>query len=152
MRGWVYGPLFEGYYVDPGRTAVCGNKPERAVKDLVETGAAIIDSIIAEIRPGVRVMDIALHGRAVCRQYGAESNQMAEKWPHFGHGIGLFFEKPYLGPELCSEDDIIEEGMALGVEAFFGTEDLGSTGFEQNLLVTAEGTEIITKTPMIWWD
>ena len=152
VRGWVYGPFFEGYYIDPGRTTVCGGKPSPEQKEMVETGARIVEAIIEQIRPGRKVKEVALHGRALCAQYGAVSNQMAEKWPHFGHGIGLFFEKPYIGPEMCSDDDIFEEGMALGVEAFFGRPGLGSAGFEQNLLVTKEGTELLIKAPMIFWD
>jgi Xaa-Pro aminopeptidase len=152
VRAWVYGPLFEGYYLDPGRTSICGLKPTPSQRELVETGARIVEAILEQIRPGAKVRDVALHGRKICAQYGAENNQMTEKWPHFGHGIGLFFEKPYIGPEMCSDSDIFEEGMALGVEAFFGRPEVGSTGFEQNVLVTATGTELLTKSPMIWWD
>ncbi len=152
VRGWVYGPMFEGYYLDPGRTAVCGNKPSPEKKELVETGARIVEAIIEQIKPGIKVKDVALHGRRLCTQYGAASNQMAEKWPHFGHGIGLFFEKPYIGPDMCEDSDVFQEGMALGVEAFFGLDTVGAAGFEQNVLVTAKGTEVITRTPMIFWD
>jgi Xaa-Pro aminopeptidase len=152
VRGWVYGPFFEGYYIDPGRTTVCGGRPSPEQKEMVETGARIVEAIIEQIRPGRKVKEVALHGRALCAQYGAVSNQMAEKWPHFGHGIGLFFEKPYIGPEMCEDGDVFEEGMALGVEAFFGRPGLGSAGFEQNLLVTKTGTELLIRTPMIFWD
>ena len=153
VRAWVYGPMFEGYYHDPGRTTVCGLKPSSAEqKEMVETGARIVEAVMEQIRPGVHVKDVARHGKLLCGQYGAESNQMAEKWPHFGHGLGLFFEKPYLGVDMCSDDEIFEEGMALGVEAFFGRPGLGSAGFEQNMLVGADGIELLTSTPMIWWD
>lgn len=152
VRGWVYGPLFEGYYLDPGRTTVCGGRPTPEQKEMVETGARIVEAIIEQIRPGRKVKDVALHGRALCAQYGAVSNQMAEKWPHFGHGVGLFFEKPYIGPEMCDDADLFEAGMAMGVEAFFGRPGIGSAGFEQNVLVTETGTELLTKTPMLFWD
>ncbi len=153
VRGWVYGPMFEGYYQDPGRTSVCGRKPESAEqKEMVETGARIVEAVMEQIKPGVRVKQVAQHGLDLSRQYGAESNQMAEKWPHFGHGLGLFFEKPYLGVAMCDDDDVFEEGMALGVEAFFGLPGLGSAGFEQNMLVGAQGIELLTSSPMLWWD
>ena len=152
VRGWIYGPMFEGYYVDPGRTTVCGLKPTPEQKELVETGARIVEALMEQIRPGVKIKEVALHGRALCQQHGAASNQMAEKWPHFGHGIGLFFEKPYIGPDMCTDEDIFREGMAMGVEAFFGREGQGSAGFEQNILVVEDGIELLTKTPMIFWD
>ncbi|MBT6204734.1 MAG: M24 family metallopeptidase, partial [Rhodospirillaceae bacterium] len=98
VRAWVYGPMFEGYYQDPGRTTVCGKKPRSAEqKEMVETGARIVEAVMEQIRPGRKVKEVAQHGRDLSRQFGAESNQMAEKWPHFGHGLGLFFERPYLG-------------------------------------------------------
>jgi Xaa-Pro aminopeptidase len=151
VRGWIYGPMFEGYYLDPGRTAVCGNKPTLEKKELVETGARIVEAIIEQIKPGAKVKEVALHGRRLCAQYGTVSNQMSEKWPHFGHGIGLFFEKPYIGPDMCTDEDIFQEGMALGVEAFYGLDGVGAAGFEQNVLVTKTGTEVLTKVPMVWW-
>lgn len=46
VRGWVYGPFFEGYYIDPGRTTVCGGKPTPEQKEMVETGARIVEAII----------------------------------------------------------------------------------------------------------
>ncbi len=152
MCAWVYGPMFEGYYQDPGRTAVCGRRPRSAEqKEMVETGARIVEAVMERIGPGARVMDVARHGLDLSRQYGAESNQMAEKWPHFGHGLGLFFEKPYLGVGMCDADDVFEEGMALGVEAFFGLPGLGSAGFERNMLVVEDGVELLSTTPMPWW-
>ncbi len=153
VRAWVYGPMFEGYYQDPGRTTVCGRRPQSAEqKEMVETGARIVEAVMEQIKPGVKVKQVAQHGLDLSRQYGAESNQMAEKWPHFGHGLGLFFEKPYLGVAMCTDDDVFEEGMALGVEAFFGLPGLGSAGFEQNMLVGADGVELLTGSPMLWWD
>ncbi len=153
VRAWVYGPMFEGYYLDPGRTAVCGRKPHsREQKEMVETGARIVEAVIEQIAPGRKVKDVARHGLELSRQYGAEANQMSEKWPHFGHGIGLFFERPYLGVDMCEDTDVFEPGMALGVEAFFGLPGIGSAGFEQNLIVGDDGIELLTTPPMIWWD
>jgi hypothetical protein len=37
------------------------------------------------------------------------------------------------------------------VEAFLGKENVGAAGFEQNLIVTKTGTELLTKTPMLFW-
>jgi Xaa-Pro aminopeptidase len=47
---------------------------------------------------------------------------------------------------------VFEAGMAIGIESFLSSEDGGSAGFEQNLIITDTGTELLTKTPMIWWD
>lgn len=153
VRACVYGPMFEGYYQDPSLTTVCGLKPKSAEqKEMVETGARIVEAIIEQIAPGRNILEVAQHARNLFVQYGSASNQMAEKWPHFGHGLGLFFEPPYLGVDFLKGDETFEPGMAFGVEAFFGQPGLGSAGFEQNLLVLEDGIELTTQTPMVWWD
>ena len=44
-----------------------------------------------------------------------------------------------------------EAGMAPGVEAAHAREGVGGAGFEQNIIVTPDGAELITNTPMRWW-
>ncbi len=51
-----------------------------------------------------------------------------------------------------SENDIYEAGMVIGIEAFFARTGVGSAGFEQNLIVTDQGTELVTTSPMQWFD
>jgi methionine aminopeptidase len=34
---------------------------------------------------------------------------------------------------------------------FLNLPGIGSAGFEQNFIVTKDGTELLTTTPMIWW-
>jgi Xaa-Pro aminopeptidase len=151
VRGWVYGPIFQGYYLDPGRTAVAGRRPSNAQKELVETCAGIIDKLIAAIRPGVPLMQVAELGDRLMVEAGAEKDQAAEKFPLFGHGLGLFFEHPYISTGMGNPADIFEPGMVMGVEAFMGRGGVGSAGFEQNIIVTERGTELLTTTPMTWW-
>jgi hypothetical protein len=40
--------------------------------------------------------------------------------------------------------------MVLGVEVFLGESGVGSAGFEQNVIVGADGNELLTTTPMMW--
>lgn len=53
LRGWVYGPILKGYWLDPGRTAVCGNKPSRSQRELIEGSLHIHNTIIDAFRPGI---------------------------------------------------------------------------------------------------
>src|SRR5581483_8866305 len=55
VRGWMYGPIREGYWLDPGRTAVCGGRPTPEQREMIETNARVVEQLIAAIRPGVRV-------------------------------------------------------------------------------------------------
>ena len=151
VRGWVYGPIREGYYMDPGRTAVAGRKPSAAQKEVVETCAGVVETVMAAIKPGVLVMDVAEIGDKAMAAAGGEKDQAAEKFPLYGHGLGLFFEKPYISKSMGNADDVFEAGMVMGVEAFLGRKGVGSAGCEQNLIVTTDGIGVLDSTPMLWW-
>lgn len=152
VRGWVYGPMFQGYWIDPGRTAVCGgSRATNAQKHLVESCVGLVDKLIARIKPGVTMGEVGALGDRLVEEFGGVKDQAAEKWPHYGHGIGLFFEKPYISTVMGTEDATFEEGMAMGVEAFLTTPGVGSAGFEQNVIVTATGAELITPAPSVFW-
>jgi len=151
VRGWIYGPIKEGYWLDPGRTAVAGGHPSKEQKELVEANARIIDTLIDAIRPGASVLEVARLGDGLMIESGGEKDQAAEKWPHYGHSLGIFFETPYFGTRMCSAEDKFVAGMACGVEAFLSRSGVGSSGFEQNFIIGEDSNEIITKTPMIWW-
>ena len=71
-------------------------------------------------------------------------------FPLFGHGIGLFWERPSLRIGL-EQDDVFQEGMTFGIEAFLSSSGVGLAGYEQNILVGADGAEILTNAPSIWW-
>jgi Xaa-Pro aminopeptidase len=151
VRGWVYGPMFQGYWIDPGRTAVCGGRPTNAQRHLVESCVGIVETLIQKVRPGATMGEVAAVGDRLVAEFGGVKDQAAEKWPHYGHGIGLFFEKPYISTVMGTETATFQEGMAMGVEAFLTTPGVGSAGFEQNIIVTAGGAEIITPAPSVFW-
>jgi Xaa-Pro aminopeptidase len=62
--------------------------------------------------------------------------------------LGLGFERPWLisGGELT-----IEEGMFLAVEKFLSLENIGKAAGEQNLVVDAEGVEVLTDSKKGSW-
>ena len=151
VRAWLLGPIHQGYYLDPGRTAVCGGRPGEAQRELVETTARIVETIIAEVRPGRSIMELARIGERMTRDAGGGGDQTSEQWPLYGHGLGLFWEDPYISTRMCAERDRVEEGMVFGIEAFLGREGVGAAGFEQNILVADGRVELLTPAPMIWW-
>jgi len=51
-RGWVTGPMFQGYWLGPGRTAVAGGRPNTAQQALLEANATAVETVVAAIRPG----------------------------------------------------------------------------------------------------
>lgn len=153
VRGWVYGPMFEGYWLDPGRTAVAGKRPTPAQKGLIERAIRILDRLIEAIRPGASVLEVARLGDRLMVEAGAEKDQAAQMFPLYGHGVGLFFEYPYLStsPIFPLRVDRFEANMVLGVEVFLAERGVGSAGFEQNIVVHADRNELLTTTPLVWW-
>jgi Xaa-Pro aminopeptidase len=151
VRGWLDSIIFQGYWLDPGRTAVAGGKPNRAQTELMENCAHIVGQVIEQIRPGAKVVDVARFGDRLSAELGGAGSQMNQQWPLYGHGIGMYWEHPYIGVETCDHNDRFEAGMALGVEVFLAAEGVGLAAFEQNLLLHDDGTEIITHSPLFWW-
>ena len=151
VRGWVYGPIWQGYWLDPGRTTVVGT-PSAEQKRLVEQCAGIVDALIAEVRPGMPVRDLIAIGDRMTEEAGGQKDQAGEMWPLYGHGVGQFWEQPWLGADILEGVETFEENMVLGIEAFLAHEGVGSAGFEQNLILTAGGAELLTTTPMLFWD
>ena len=151
VRAWVYGPMFGGYWLDPGRTTVVG-RPTNSQRHLVEATANLVEQCRAAIRPGVTVAEIVTLGDELQAEFGGIKDQAAEKWPLYGHGNGLFWDEPLLSHGYRGRHTVIRQNMVMSTETFMATEGVGSAGFEQNFIVTSEGTEFITNTPLLWWD
>ena len=151
VRAFLICPFRQGYYLDPGRTAVAGQQPDAGQARLLEGCADIIGTIAAAIRPGLSFLDAARIGDRMVAAFGPDADPAAEKFPFFGHPHGLYFEgPPYISSVLPHCDAVFAEGMLIGVEAFLARKGVGNAGFEQNYLVTATGTELLTTTPMLW--
>ena len=103
--GWLLGSIHQGYYLDPGRTAVCGGKPSESQRQLVEAATNIVETLIGAVRPGVTIMEIAKMGERMTREAGGGGDQTSEQWPLYGHGLGLFWEDPYIGTQMCTPGD-----------------------------------------------
>jgi len=150
FHGWIYGPIWQGYWLDPGRTAVRG-KPTREQKKMIESMVNIMERLMAEIRPGVKVKDVALLGDKLSRESGYVSEALKTNWPYYGHSNGCMWEHPYIEPRLVTDKDIFEENMVASVESFFDRKGVGTAGYETNYIITKKGVEEITPVPNLWW-
>lgn len=158
-RAWIYGPLMHGYYMDPGRTAVVGNKPTTQQREIVEGSVQIVDAMLAMIRPGVTPRQIGAVGDRASVELGIDpAAEGASIWPLYGHGLGTFFGAPVIPAFLpdgvpigAFEDDALVEGMVLGVESFFPRAGVGMACLERNFIVTSTGIELLDTTPTIFW-
>ena len=88
VRAWLI-PVFEGYWLDPGRTSVCELKPSPEQKRLIEDGARILEEMTAAIKPGQTARQLAIFGDRLLERYGYEPEAGG-----YGHGLATF----WLGP------------------------------------------------------
>jgi Xaa-Pro aminopeptidase len=151
VRGWVDSIIYQGYWLDPGRTAVAGRSPRPEQQELLEACIGIVEGVIEAVRPGASVLEVARLGDRLSDAVRVGQDQMSDQWPLYGHGTGLYWEHPYIGTTMCDPEAVFEAGMVLGIEAFLSHEGVGTAAFEQNLIVGAEGNELLIHAPMLGW-
>jgi Xaa-Pro aminopeptidase len=150
VHGFIYGPILKGYWLDPGRTAVCGGKATPAQHKLIETLVETMRTLMAAIKPGAKVKAVGLLGDRLSAESGYVNQLLKTNWPYYGHSNGCMWEKPYIEPRLCNDDDIFEENMVASVEGFFTAAGVGTAVFETNYIVTKNGVEEITPVPHLF--
>ncbi len=151
VHGFIYGPVLKGYWLDPGRTAVCGSRPSAEQKHLVESLVDVMHRLMDAIRPGVKVRAVGELGDELSKASGYYSEALKTSWPYYGHSNGCMWEAPYIEPRLCGDDEIFEENMVASVEGFFSGDAAGTAVFETNFIITADGLEEITPVPHLFW-
>ena len=151
IRWWVYGAMYKGYWLDPGRTSVVGLKPTPEQRHLIESCANIVEECRKAIKPGVRVQDVAALGSRMRADFGGAEDQMSARWETLGHGVGLFWAEPNISRAYKGKHQVFKEGMVASTETFLALPGVGGAGFEQNFIITNTGTELLSTTPMIWW-
>jgi len=158
VRAWIYGPFFEGYWLDPGRSGICGNCPTSAQKTLIEGAAEIVDGLVAMAAPGVTTRELGRKGALIARKVGYFDHPQLPI-PLLGHGLGTFLsphvipmgENEYCMPGTTIYNEPLEAGMVMAAEVFLTHTGVGTAGFEQAFIITDNGTELLTKTPMLFW-
>ena len=138
---------YNGYRTCYYRTFVIGSG-SRAQVDAYKRCREYLDASIDLIRPGMTT------GEVVSVWPSAEEFGFADEEAAFalqyGHGVGLsVWEKPVFS-RLVSLDhpEVIVEGMVFALETFWPAADGWSAArIEEQLVVTAEGCEIITRFP-----
>jgi Xaa-Pro dipeptidase len=136
-----------GYLSDFGRTVTVG-PPTEVQQRLLQVLHDALDVTIGVIRPGVAVKDVVDAGdRALATQGvslgdpGSAPGLRASYPAHWGHGLGLGWERPWLA---SSEDLVIQAAMVLAVERAITLDGTGTAAAEQNLIVTDTGVELLT--------
>jgi Xaa-Pro aminopeptidase len=146
--------VLDGYLTDFGRTVVIG-EPSADQRRLIDALHGGLDAAIDAIRPGIPVREVvqtgdeALVDRGVALDPGANDGMVAAYPPHWGHGLGLGWERPWF---IDTEELVIEEGMYLAIERSVVSEGVGTAAAEQDLLVGPDGPELLTAGASGRWD
>ncbi|HKF33388.1 MAG TPA: M24 family metallopeptidase, partial [Jatrophihabitantaceae bacterium] len=138
---------FNGYRTCYYRTLAVGSA-SRAQRDAYQRCREYMDAAIAIVKPGTTTADVvSLWPRA--EEFGF-ANETAAFALQYGHGVGLsIWEKPIFS-RLVSLDhpEVLEEGMVFALETYWPAADGWSAArIEEEVVVTAEGCELITKFP-----
>jgi hypothetical protein len=107
-----------------------------------------LDAAINAIKPGVTTADVVkLWPKA--QEFGLPNEELAFAL-QYGHGVGLaIWEKPIFS-RLVSFDspDVIREGMVFALETYWpATDGWSAARIEEQLVVTKDGCEVITRFP-----
>ena len=141
----LYGSV-DGYLFDFGRSRVVSRAPDadqRALLDAVrETTLAGLEAV----RPGATVGDIGL----ACDRHWGETELVRRGlatptgFAAWGHSTSLCWEEPWV---TAGSDVVLEPGMCLCIEKRQPVPGVGGANFEETILVTADGYELLTTAP-----
>ncbi|MDA8102816.1 MAG: Xaa-Pro peptidase family protein [Nitrospiraceae bacterium] len=138
---------FNGYRTCYYRTFAVGSASV-AQRDAYRKCRLIMDEAIDRVKPGATTADI-VEVWPKAEEFGFP-DELAAFALQYGHGVGLsIWEKPIFS-RLVSFDhpEVLEEGMVFALETYWPAADGWSAArIEEELVVTADGCEVITKFP-----
>jgi len=138
---------YMGYRTCYYRTFVIGSASQAQI-DAYKRCRYYLDAAIDMIKPGVTTADVVkLWPKA--QDFGFPNEEAAFAL-QYGHGVGLaIWEKPVFS-RLVSLDhpEVIQEGMVFALETFWpATDGWSAARIEEQLVVTKDGCEILTRFP-----
>jgi Xaa-Pro aminopeptidase len=142
----LYGSI-DGYLFDFGRSRVVGRSPTQEQQEILD---AVRDSVHAGtelLRPGETLGAVArrceevLSASAYARRHGLPQTTMSGTW---GHSLGLDWGAPWIE---SSSSTVIRSGMCFAIERRIEAPGIGGANYENDVIVTDAGPEIITPAP-----
>lgn len=134
------GVIVDGYCSDITRTVAYGDINDKQ-KEIYDTVLKAQLGAIAASRPGVRCSEVDLTARNIIRDAG-----YGEYFPHrLGHGLGISVHEY---PSLTETNDLLlEKGMVYTIEPGIYVPGVAGVRIEDDVVVTDNGLEILTKFP-----
>lgn len=135
-----FGAYYKGYRSDITRTVAVG-EPKDELKEIYNIVLESLSIALAGIKPGIS----GKTADALSRDYITDKGYGKQYGHGSGHGIGLdIHEEPFKNTN-C--EIVIEPNMVLTVEPGIYIPELGGVRIEDDILITEDGNEIITKSP-----
>lgn len=134
------GVVYNGYCSDITRTVSFG-EPTSAQKEIYEAVRKANESAITAVKPGVRAMDLDKISRDVITEAG-----YGEYFTHrLGHGLGISVHEY---PSVHGANKMpLQEGMVFTIEPGIYKGDVTGVRIEDDVYVTKDGVEVLTKYP-----
>jgi len=141
----MIGPF--GYSADISRTFHCRpGKPSKRQKQLYRLAMAEVEYNTNLIRPGISFSELQQQAYEVPEAFHQNA------YSCIVHGIGMCDEYPYINPRFRGPvyyDGKLEAGMVVCVESYMGEAgERDGVKLEQQVLVTADGHEMLTGFPL----
>ena len=138
-----FGGVLDGYCVDLTRMAGIGQVGP-AAETLLGAVSAAHAAAVRAVRPGALGCDVDRAAREVL-----ESRNLGEAFLHgTGHGLGLdVHEGPRLARAESGAHDVLAAGMVCTIEPGAYLTGTGGVRLEDDVLVTADGCELLTDAP-----
>jgi Xaa-Pro aminopeptidase len=138
-----FGGVLDGYCVDLTRMAAVGEVPP-AAHDLYRAVRDAQAAAVAVVRPGIETSAVDTAARAVL-----EARGLGNAFLHAtGHGLGL---EVHEAPRIARPDPDVTErlvpGIVFTIEPGAYVEGVGGVRLEDDVLVTAEGSDVLTPAP-----
>jgi Xaa-Pro aminopeptidase len=137
-----------GYFSDFSRTFHCGpGRPTAYQKMVYQLASEQIQHNIGIIKPGLTYREVSERAWKIPTQFSER------RYTSVLHGVGMHGEIPYIAHlqdfSTFGGDGVLEPGMVVSVESYIG--EVGApegVKLEEELLITATGTEMISHFPL----
>jgi Xaa-Pro aminopeptidase len=133
-----------GYYFDVSRSKPIGGPSSNAQIDAFEAAIDVVQTGISAAKLGAPASDIATAAIAKQRSLGYPIEGV---FSGLGHGIGLGWDSPWLIPD---ESMTLQQDMVINVERTL-TRDGYLGDFEETILITDDGPELLTNARLRYW-